>query len=187
MGIENTGCEIIVFIDADLSNLQEDHFAKLLTPLLNKEAEMVLGQAIETLIDYKINPLKSFAGEWALLQKDLLPVLEDIRSSKFGIETLINLYYQAYEKKVKYVKLEGLLHPTKFEQSSQFQAMKKVVLEGHQIALTVFGNYILVSKIINNKFNSYVGDIYPPRSSQALKNSCLCYCFKKFVLKNCSQ
>lgn len=65
---------------------------------------------------------------------------------------LINLYYQAHEKKVKYVMLEGLIHPTKFEKTSQLIAMKEFVLEGHQIALTVLNNYLLLSKIINNKF-----------------------------------
>lgn len=160
-GIENSSCEILVFIDADLSNLSEEHFAQLITPVFKKKADMVLGQASETLINYKINPFKSFTGERALLKKDILPLLEDIKYSKFGVETLINLYYQAYEKKVKYVILTDLRHPTKFEKTSQLQAMKEFVLEGHQIALTVFNNYILVTKIINNKYNSYVDDVYP--------------------------
>jgi glycosyltransferase involved in cell wall biosynthesis len=160
-GIENSDCEILVFIDADLSNLQEEHFAQLIIPLFKKKADMVLGQASETLINYKNNPFKSFTGERALLKKDILPLLEEIRSSKFGVETLINLYYQAYEKKVKYVMLGGLIHPTKFEKTSQLQAMKEFALEGRHIALTVFNNYILLTKIINNEFNSYVDDVYP--------------------------
>jgi hypothetical protein len=53
------------------------------------------------------------------------------------------------------------MHPTKFEKTSQLQAMKEFVLESHQIALTIFNNYVLISKIINNKFNSYVEDICP--------------------------
>ena len=65
-----------------------------------------LGQATETLIDYKMNPFKSFTGQRALLKNDILPILEDIKSSKFGVETLINLYYQPHEKRVKYVMLE---------------------------------------------------------------------------------
>jgi glycosyltransferase involved in cell wall biosynthesis len=105
VGIENANSDIIVFIDADLSNLKEEHFAQLVIPVFNKEVDMVLGQATETIINYKINPVKSFTGERTLLKKDILPVLEDIRSSKFGVETLINLYYQAHEKKVKYVML----------------------------------------------------------------------------------
>ncbi|MGA1977443.1 MAG: glycosyltransferase family 2 protein [Bacteroidales bacterium] len=152
-GIENASCEIIVFIDADLSNLKEEHFAQLITPVFNKEANMVLGQATETLINYKINPFKSFTGERALLKKDILPILEDIKSSNFGVETLINLYYQAQEKKVKYVMLAGLIHPTKFEKTTQLKALTEYFIEAHQIALIAFNNYKYVSKIVRNNLN----------------------------------
>ena len=50
-GVENATGDIITFIDADLVNLKEVHFAKLLTPIINKEADMVLGQPTETLIN----------------------------------------------------------------------------------------------------------------------------------------
>lgn len=152
-GIENASGDIIVFIDADLSNLQEGHFFKLITPIRNDEADMVLGQATETLINYKINPFKSFTGERALLKKDILPILEGMKSSKFGVETLINLYYQAQEKRVKYVMLTGLTHPTKFEKTNQYQATKEFVFEAHQIALTAFNNFSLITKVIRNNFN----------------------------------
>jgi len=153
IGIENADSDIIVFIDADLSNLKEEHFAQLITPVFINEADMVLGQATETLINYKMNPFKSFTGERALFKNDILPILEDMKSSKFGVETLINLYYQAQEKRVKYVMLAGLKHPTKYEKTNQFQATKEFVSEGHQIVLTAFNNFKLVSKIIKNNLN----------------------------------
>jgi hypothetical protein len=149
-GIENSTGEIIAFIDADLSNLKEEHFEQLFTPVFSNEADMVLGQATETLINYKINPFKSFTGQRALFKKDILPILKDVKTSKFGVETLINLYYQSHEKRVKYVMLVNLKHPTKFQKTSQNQAISEFVKEGHQIALTVFKNFKLVSKIVNN-------------------------------------
>lgn len=150
-GVENSTGEIIVFIDADLSNLKEEHFEQLLTPIFNNECDMVLGQATETLINYKFNPFKSFTGERAMLKKDIMPILEEMKTSKFGVETLINLYFQAHEKSVKYTMLEGLKHPTKFDKANgKSQAIKEFVKEGHQIALTVFKNFKLVSKIVNN-------------------------------------
>jgi hypothetical protein len=155
-GIENSTGEIIVFIDADLSNLKEKHFEQLTTPVFSKEADMVLGQATETLINYKINPFKSFTGERALLKKDILPILGEMRTSKFGVETLINLYYQAQEKRVKYVMLEGLKHPTKFDKAgSKSKAIKEFVLEGHQIALALFNNFNSLTKIISNQINNF--------------------------------
>jgi len=152
IGVENSTGEIIVFIDADLSNLKEEHFEQLITPIFSNEADMVLGQATETLINYKFNPFKSFTGERAMLKKDIMPILEEMKTSKFGVETLINLYFQAHEKSVKYVLLEELKHPTKFDKaSSQSKAVKEFVLEGHQIALTAFNSFKLVTTIVKNQ------------------------------------
>ena len=149
-GIENATSEIIVFIDADLSNLTDEHFSQLLAPVYNKEADMVLGQANETLINYDINPFKSFTGERTLLKKDILPIVDKMKHSRFGVETLINLYYQSEGKKVKYIMLDGLKHPTKFDKINTPQAMKEFVKEGHQIALTAFKNFNLITKTIKN-------------------------------------
>jgi len=150
-GIENAIGEIVVFIDADLSNLQEDHLFELAMPLVHKKVDMILGQATETLIDYSINPFKSFTGERSVFKKDILPIIDKMKHSRFGVETLINLYYQSEGKRVKYVMLKGLKHPTKFDKVSKQQAFKEFVKEGHQIALTAFKNFDLITSSIRNK------------------------------------
>ncbi len=150
-GIENATGEIIVFVDADLSNLQEDHLFELTMSLVHKEADMILGQATETLIDYSINPFKSFTGERSVFKKDILPIVDKMKHSRFGVETLINLYYQSEGKKVKYVMLSGLKHPTKFDKISKQQALKEFMKEGHQIALTAFKNFDLITSSIKKK------------------------------------
>lgn len=155
-GIEETAGEIIVFIDADLSNLKEDHFAQLITPVINNEADMVLGQATETLINYNLNPFKSFTGERTLLRKDIVPLVDKMKESRFGVETLINLYYQSEGKTVKYVMLDKLEHPTKFDKTSTTQAMKEYVKEGHQIARTAFKNFDLISKTVRNRISKHI-------------------------------
>jgi len=154
-GIEETASEIIVFIDADLSNLQEDHFAQLITPVINNEADMVLGQATETLINYNLNPFKSFTGERTVLRKDILPLVDKMKESRFGVETLINLYYQSAGKTVKYVMLDKLEHPTKFDKTSPSQAMKEYVKEGHQITLTAFKNFDLITKTVRSRISKH--------------------------------
>jgi len=155
-GIENTDGEIIVFIDADLSNLQEEHFTQLITPVNNNEADMVLGQATETLINYNLNPFKSFTGERALLRVDILPLLDKMKESRFGVETLINLYYQSEGKTVKYVMLDKLEHPTKFDKTSLSQAMKEYVKEGHQITRTAFKNFDLITKTVRSRISKNI-------------------------------
>ncbi len=155
VGVENATNEIIAFIDADLSNLKEEHFSLLTTPVLTKEVDMVLGQATETLINYGMNPFKSFTGERTVLKKDILPIIDKMKDSRFGVETLINLYYQSEGKRVKYVMLSGLKHPTKFDKTTTSRAMKEFILEGHQIAKTTFKHFNLITKSIRNQFNKF--------------------------------
>ena len=152
-GIEKAKGDVIMFIDADLSNFQDKHFTELLTPILNNKADMVLGQPTETLIDTSINPFKSFTGQRALKKSDIQPIIEKMKKSRFGVETLINLYYQSENKNIKYVMLEGLKHPTKFDKTSKPQAIKEFIFEGQEIALTAIKNYDLVIKSIKDKLN----------------------------------
>ena len=155
-GIKNASGEKIVFIDADLSNLKNEHFLRLLTPIVENEADMVLGQATETLINYQYNPFKSFSGQRVFLKKDILPILDKMKHSRFGVETLINLYYQSEGKRIKYVMLDGLKHPTKFDKTSSSIAIKEFIKEGHQIGLTVFKNYELITKSIKNTISKNI-------------------------------
>ena len=154
IGVEKAVNELIVFIDADLSNLKEEHFSQLVKPIINNETDMVLGQANDTLINYSLNPFKSFTGERSLLKKDILPLVNKMKHSRFGVETLINLYYQSEGKRVKYVMLNELKHPTKFDKTSSTKAVKEFVKEGHQIALTVFKNFDLITKTIREQFKN---------------------------------
>ncbi|MCK5170065.1 MAG: glycosyltransferase family 2 protein [Bacteroidales bacterium] len=155
-GIENTKSEIILFIDADLLNLKDEHFWHLLIPVIENEADMVLGQATETLINYKYNPFKSFSGQRVFLKKDVLPILDEMKHSRFGVETLINLYYQSEGKRIKYVMLEELKHPSKFDKTNTSQAIIEFMKEGHQIAQTVFQNYELITKTIKNTISKNI-------------------------------
>ncbi len=150
-GVKNSIGDIITFIDADLSSLTEEHFSQLITPLFSKEADMVLGQPTETLINYSVNPFKALSGQRTVLKSDILPILEDISTSRFGVETLINLYYRANGKKVKYILLNGLKHPTKYQKTSVTDATMQFAAEGHEIVITLFKNYDLIFNIIINK------------------------------------
>ena len=91
-GVEISENEIILFCDADLSNIIKEHFDNLLQPIIDNNADMVLGQPSETLIDYRINPFKSLSGQRALKKIDILPIIGEIRHTRFGVETYINFY-----------------------------------------------------------------------------------------------
>lgn len=155
VGVENAQNEVILFFDADISDIKEKHFTQLLSPIIaeDAEADMVLGTPSETLIDYRVNPFKSLTGERALLKKDIEPILENVRDIRFGVETYINLYFQAHGKRIKYTLLDGLTHPTKYGKTTATKATKEFISEGQEIAVTLLKNYDLITKIINSSFD----------------------------------
>ncbi len=71
-GVEISENEIILFFDADVSNIKKEHFDGLLKPVIDNSADMVLGQPSETAIDYRINPFKALTGE-SLAKKGYYP------------------------------------------------------------------------------------------------------------------
>lgn len=73
-GVEVSTGNIILFFDTDVSNIKKEHFYVLLTPLYEDEADIVLGQPSDTLINYQINPFKTLTGQRALFKKDILPI-----------------------------------------------------------------------------------------------------------------
>jgi len=153
-GIENSNSEYLVFIDADLKNLTQKHIFKLVNPVIKNRIDMVLGQATDTRINHNINPFKFFSGQRAVRKKDILPVLERIKPSRFGVETIINLHYKATNKTIKYINLFNLRHPTKFDKTNNSTAFREFMQEGHQILSTTFNNLDLVSRSIKNSFSS---------------------------------
>lgn len=153
-GVEEATNDVILFFDADVTGITEQHFRRILDPVYVGEADMVLGQPSETLIDYRINPFKGLTGERALWKKDILPILDDIRDISFGVETYINLYYKAYGKRIKYIILDGLTHPTKYKKTTAVKATVELISEGQEIAHTLLKNYDLITKRIEYSFNT---------------------------------
>ncbi len=152
-GVEMSNSEIIVFIDADLSNFIKRHANHLVAPIISGRADMVLGQPSETLINRHINPFKQLTGQRALKKADILPLLDRIRPSRYGVETIINLHFKSQNKVVRQVCLLGLVHPTKFEKTNLPQAIKEFASALHQILKAFTLNADLIAKPSNNKSN----------------------------------
>jgi glycosyltransferase involved in cell wall biosynthesis len=143
-GVEASEGEIIVFVDADLLGFKEKHIEQLLNPLIKGEADMVIGPPVENKLDEKLNPLQMLSGERAVFKKDILPILEKMRTAKYGVETLINLYYRSEGKKVKYEYLWDIYHMIKFRKETLRSSLKNYAIEVKHISRTLAANYLLV-------------------------------------------
>ena len=147
IGIENAGNDILLFFDADSIGIRKEHFHDMLLPIMENKADMVLGHTAATFINVKLTPFKAFTGERVLLKKDILPILDEIRNLRFGIETYINLYFQTHGKRISYVFLKGLRTLNKYEKTTLIKATKQYFSEGREIASTIIKNYDLIFKI----------------------------------------
>jgi len=142
-GIINSKGEILIFLDADLINLTKFHIFKLVNPIVYNKADMVLGYAPKNkeLINL-LNPFKFLTGERVLYKKDLFPIINIIKDSGYGVETIINRSYK--NKKVKLINLEGLIHPIKTQKTTNKRLyMKQFSKEAREIFLT----YVKLSMI----------------------------------------
>lgn len=152
-GVEHASNDVLLFFDADSIGIKREHFQDMLHPVKENEADMVLGHTAATLINLKLKPFKAFTGERVLFKKDILPILDEIRNTKFGIETYINLYFQTHGKRIRYVYLEGLRTLTKYEKTSLFEATRQYFSEGHEIASAIIKNYDSIFKIAKSSLS----------------------------------
>jgi len=152
-GITNAKSDLLVFFDADLNNFKAEYIKQLIQQLLDGKAKMVIGQPTENnILDYRLNPFIALAGERALFRKDVFPLIEQMKETRFGVETLINLYYKANNMKTLYVSLRGLVHPIKMQKYSFRKSVREYFLAAKQITKTLAMNHILVALTIRNIF-----------------------------------
>ncbi len=127
-GIERAKGDLVVFIDADLTNLTDDHIETLLSPILRKEADAVLGYAKRGEMP---NLAAHLTGQRVYHREDLLPFLNQIASSRFGVEVLLNDIFK--ERRVAMVPLQDLVGLTKAEKRNPLLAAKEYVEEANEI------------------------------------------------------
>ena len=132
--------DILLFVDADLINWNADYASQVLSPILSGKADMVIGYPLRSNDKWDTFDLlgmqRWLSGQRAVWRADLLPILAKMRPSRFGVETLINMHYRTRHQPIRMVKLNGLLHPIKFEKSPRSEAWDEYVKEVRQILRT---------------------------------------------------
>lgn len=115
-GLEHTPAEIILFLDADLIGLTEDHIDALLRPVLENKAVMSLGLfgrgRVATDLAQKMAPY--LTGQRAM-RRDLLAHISDLDLTRFGVEVALHRYVDENDVSVALVTLSDLSHLMKEE------------------------------------------------------------------------
>lgn len=115
-GLEQTSAEVILFLDADLIGLTEDHINALLQPVLENRATMSLGvfEGGRAATDLAQKMAPYLTGQRAL-RRDFLSHVSDLDLTRFGVEVALHRYVEENKIPVALVNLPDLSHLMKEE------------------------------------------------------------------------
>ena len=128
-GIMKAKHDLITFLDSDFPNLTKKNLEVLLDPVLNKGYRISIGYVVSKPFS---KSFKNLSGQRVYYKEDLLPLLHDIKDSKYGVEVLLNKEFK--KAKMKMVPLVGLLHLRKHEKRDILDALSEHVKELTEIA-----------------------------------------------------
>lgn len=143
-GIKSAKYDLLLFLDADLTGLKEEHLLQILSPIIfTKKADLVLGvfalkkmsRDASTKIANRLLPL--IAGQRAIWRNSL-PPLDEIEKSRFGADLLIARHVPKRRRSV--VKLDELSQITKEKKAGHdfafaFKARIKMYKEVIQVLI----------------------------------------------------
>lgn len=115
-GAVATDADIVVYLDADLMGLTQEHVALLAQPVLNHEADIALGIFDEgrftTDMAQKLTPFLS--GQRAMRRSIILEIPE-LEKTRYGVEVAISRYAEQKMLRVVRVHLKHVAQLTKEE------------------------------------------------------------------------
>lgn len=109
-GVRAATADIIVFCDADLVSITQDHLRGLIEPMRLDIADQVLAIRQSDLL-----PFKQLTGERAYRRIDLLPLLDRLEHTKFGAETYLNKEFS--QERTYWLMTKGLMQAGKMDEN----------------------------------------------------------------------
>lgn len=112
VGTNNISTEVILFFDADLIGLKKEHVDKLLEPVIDEGAAMVIG--LRDKGNFIANTIMPYfpltGGERAILTKEFMKIRKNPLIEGWGLESVMNDYCKKKKLKVVKVMLDGMDH-----------------------------------------------------------------------------
>ena len=112
IGTKNIKSDVILFCDADLIGLRNEHIDKLLDQLIDENAAMVIGLRDKGNIisDITMPYFPLTGGERTILTKHFMAIRKNPLIEGWGLESVMNDYCRKKKLKIMTVKLEGMDH-----------------------------------------------------------------------------
>lgn len=135
-GLRAANGEIVVFCDAHLLGLRQDHLLSLVLPLVQGTARAVLGVNVpEQAPLLRVIPYPVLTGQRAYFREDLMPWVDEMEHLGYGVEMF--LFTRFPREKIAVVFLPGLVHLEKPQTSSPSAAAAGYLRESLEIAETL--------------------------------------------------
>lgn len=151
-GASSAGGEILLFFDADIVGiLEDDQIERLVSPPVSGKAEMVIGYLINNPLERFYNPFRFISGQRVVFRRDLIPIIDEMKKLRFGVEMVINLHFLREGREVIYLPIEDMIHITKMEKYPLHLAIKEFYKEGTEIAISIRLNYPMLVEHIKNR------------------------------------
>jgi len=87
-GIKASQSDYLLFLDADLINLQPYHLSSLIQPVISNQIDMTIGVAAS--FEKPYYPDWPFSGQRCLRKKFIQKIINKIEKSGYGLEVLLN-------------------------------------------------------------------------------------------------
>ncbi len=128
-GLQTARGDIVIFLDADLLNLNQKHIKNLIEPLLKHRQRAVVGYCRSSEMHFKLSGFIS--GQRAYYRNDLLPYINDMETMRYGIEMLFNSLF--FPLDVEFIPLDNLRSAYKFEKYNSQTAARQYIIEGKEV------------------------------------------------------
>lgn len=149
-GIEKSKGDIIVFIDADLTGLDDSHIKKLINPLITGKKDVVIGYPNYIKADKLFLPLSGQRSYW---KKDLVPYLKEMSKKGYGLELYLNYIFR--NKKMKLFPLHGVKTALKYEKQTYDMVAKLFLVESFDILSEILKQQNPISYLLKSYLYSF--------------------------------
>lgn len=124
-GVRQTDAEIILFLDADLVGLRDEHIRALVEPVLFGRADMTIGVFVagRAATDFAHWLAPYLTGQRAV-RREVVEHVPHLDESRFGAEIVLSRYAEREGLRVEQVRLRGLAHVMKEEKAGAWNGFR---------------------------------------------------------------